>query len=83
MTDTATRAKFADALAKPVYRVVFGTRSIAIAGDTLRVLALSVLVFQATGSTLAASLAFGLGSCRRASGACYSAPCPTWSVRGC
>lgn len=58
---TETRATFADALANPVYRVVFGTRAIAIAGDTLRIFALSVLVFHATGSTLAASLAFGLG----------------------
>ena len=39
------RRVFAD----PIFRLLFTTRSVAIAADTLRMLALSVLVYAATG----------------------------------
>lgn len=44
----------------PVYRTVFGTRALAICADTLRTVALSVLVFTATGSALLGAMTFGI-----------------------
>ncbi|WP_175250987.1 hypothetical protein [Actinomadura sp. J1-007] len=55
------RATYRDALAEPRFRVLFATRTVAIAADTLRVLALSVLVYGRTGSPLLASAAFAAG----------------------
>jgi predicted MFS family arabinose efflux permease len=46
-------------LAEPVFRVLFWTRSAAIGADTLRTVALSVLVFTSTGSAFLGALAFG------------------------
>lgn len=43
----------------PVYRTVFLTRALAIGADTLRTVALSVLVFTATGSALLGAMTFG------------------------
>lgn len=54
------RATFREVLAVPVYRVVFLTRSLAIGADTLRTVALSVVVFSATGSALLGALTFGI-----------------------
>ncbi|TDQ05964.1 MFS transporter [Labedaea rhizosphaerae] len=48
-------------LAEPRFRVLFGSTVLSIAAQTLRILALSVLVFAATGSALLAALAFGSG----------------------
>ena len=53
------RATFRQVLAVPVYRTVFFTRALAIGADTLRTVALSVLVFTATGSALLGALTFG------------------------
>ena len=47
-------------LAVPPFRVLFATRTLAITADTLRMVALSVLVFAVTGSTLLAALAYGI-----------------------
>jgi len=57
---SADRATFRQVLAVPVYRVVFLTRALAIGADTLRTVALSVLVFAATGSALLGALTFGI-----------------------
>lgn len=53
------KATFREVLGVPVYRTVFLTRSIAIGADTLRMVALSVMVFTATGSALLGAMAFG------------------------
>ncbi|MBB4907232.1 MFS transporter [Actinophytocola algeriensis] len=53
------RATFRQVLAVPVYRTVFLTRALAIGADTLRTVALSVLVFTATGSALLGAVTFG------------------------
>jgi predicted MFS family arabinose efflux permease len=54
------RATFRDVLAVPVFRAVFLTRALAVGADTLRTVALSVLVFTATGSALLGALTFGV-----------------------
>ena len=53
------RATFRQVLAVPVFRTVFLTRALAIGADTLRTVALSVLVFTATGSALLGAMTFG------------------------
>lgn len=57
MTDRAT---FRQVLAVPIFRTVFLTRALAIGADTLRTVALSVLVFTATGSALLGAMTFGV-----------------------
>jgi MFS family permease len=57
----AARTTYREVFAEPVFRTLFLTRTLAIAADTLRIVALSVLVFTSTGSTLAAAIAFGAG----------------------
>jgi MFS family permease len=47
-------------LANPSFRVLFATRSLATIADTLRTVALSLLVFSLTGSTLLGALAYGI-----------------------
>lgn len=54
------RVTFGQVFAEPVFRVVFLTRSLAIGADVLRMVALSVLVFTATGSALLGAVAFGI-----------------------
>ena len=54
------RVTFGQVFAQPVFRVVFLTRSLAIGADVLRMVALSVLVFSATGSALLGAVAFGI-----------------------
>jgi predicted MFS family arabinose efflux permease len=54
------RATFGQVFAVPVYRTVFLTRALAIGADTLRTVALSVLVFAATGSALLGAMTFGV-----------------------
>ncbi len=58
MTDVTT---YSQVLAEPRFRAVFVGRSLSIAADTLRILALSVLVFALTGSPLLGAIAFGAG----------------------
>jgi predicted MFS family arabinose efflux permease len=54
------RATYGQVFAQPVFRVVFLTRSLAIGADVLRMVALSVLVYTASGSALLGALAFGI-----------------------
>lgn len=62
MTLTAARpATYREVLADPVYRLLFGTRALAIAADSLRILALSTLIYATTASALLGALAFGAG----------------------
>ncbi|MBX6749041.1 MAG: MFS transporter [Micromonosporaceae bacterium] len=44
-----------------IFTVVFGSRTLSISANTLRMYALSVLVFEQTGSALLTALAFGIG----------------------
>ncbi|GAB3466796.1 MFS transporter [Actinophytocola sediminis] len=60
MTETTPRATYRQALAQPVFRTVFWTRSLAVGADTLRTMALSILVFTSTGSALLGALTFGI-----------------------
>jgi predicted MFS family arabinose efflux permease len=52
---------YREVLAEPRFRLLFTTRSLAIAADTLRILALSVLVFAVTGSPLLGAITYGIG----------------------
>ncbi len=61
MTSLAPKTTYREVFAEPVFRVLFTTRTLAIAADTLRIVALSVLVFSTTGSTLLAAITFGIG----------------------
>ncbi|MEW2359532.1 MFS transporter [Spirillospora sp. NPDC029432] len=61
MSDDFARVTYARILAEPRFRVLFATRSLVIAADTLRMVALSVLVYARTGSPLLAAVAFGIG----------------------
>jgi predicted MFS family arabinose efflux permease len=54
------RATFRQVLAVPIYRTVFLTRALAVGADTLRIVALSVLVFTATGSALLGAVTYGI-----------------------
>ncbi|MGH3880639.1 MAG: MFS transporter [Actinophytocola sp.] len=54
------RATFRQVLAEPVFRVLFWCRALAIGADTLRTVALSVLVFDRTGSAFLGALTFGI-----------------------
>jgi Major Facilitator Superfamily len=58
---TAERVTYGSVLAEPRFRAVFGSRGVSICAETLRILALSVLVFSATGSALLSAVAFGAG----------------------
>jgi predicted MFS family arabinose efflux permease len=51
---------FRQVLAEPVFRVLFWTRSVAIGADTLRTVALSVVVFTSTGSVFLSALTYGI-----------------------
>ena len=62
MTTTAPaarRATYREVLAEPRFRLLFLTRSLAIGADTLRTVALSVLIFAVTGSPLLAAVTYG------------------------
>jgi hypothetical protein len=62
MTTTAPaarRATYRQVLAEPRFRLLLVTRSLAIGADTLRTVALSVLIFTATGSPLLAAVTYG------------------------
>jgi predicted MFS family arabinose efflux permease len=55
------RATYRQVLADPLFRLLFVTRGLAIAADSLRILALSVLIYAATSSPFLGALAFGAG----------------------
>ena len=54
-------ARYGDVFRDRVFTVVFGSRTLSITANTLRMYALSVLVFEHTGSALLTALAFGIG----------------------
>jgi predicted MFS family arabinose efflux permease len=54
-------ARYRDVLADPMFRVVFGSRTLSIGAGTLRMFALSVLVYEQTGSALLTAITFGIG----------------------
>lgn len=58
---TTERVTYRSVLAERRFRLLFLTRSLAIGADTLRILALSVLVFTLTRSPLLAAVTFGIG----------------------
>src|SRR5258706_13497033 len=60
-SDHEPPARYRDVFAEPVFRVLFLSRSFAIGAGTLRILALSVLVFDRTGSPLLTAITFGVG----------------------
>ncbi len=60
MTETTSRATFRQVLAEPVFRALFWCRALSIGADTLRTVALSVLVFARTGSAFLGALTFGI-----------------------
>ena len=63
MTVTAPprqQATYREVLAEPRFRLLFLTRSLAIGADTLRTVALSMLIFAATGSPLLAAVTYGI-----------------------
>jgi MFS family permease len=55
----ARRATYRQVLAEPRFRLLFLTRSLAIGADTLRTVALSVLIFAVTRSPLLAAITYG------------------------
>jgi MFS family permease len=55
------RSTFRELFAVSAYRVVFVSRALAIAADTLRIIALSVLVYSLTRSALLSAVTFGIG----------------------
>jgi predicted MFS family arabinose efflux permease len=57
---TQSRGRYRDVWAEPVFRVLFLSRSLGTTADTLRILALSVLIYAATGSALLAALTYGI-----------------------
>jgi MFS family permease len=57
---TQPPARYRDVWAEPVFRVLFLSRSLGTTADTLRMLALSVLIYAATGSALLAALTYGI-----------------------
>lgn len=61
MTTVERPTTYREVFAEPVFRVLFTTRTLAIGADTLRIVALSVLVFSVTGSALLAAVTFGVG----------------------
>ena len=62
------QATYRQVLAEPRFRLLFATRSLAIAADTLRIVALSILVFGLTGSPLLAAVTYGIGFAPQAVG---------------
>lgn len=59
--DPTRRATFADVFAVPEFRTVFASFGIFMIGETVKMLALSVLIYERTGSSLIAALAYVAG----------------------
>ncbi len=55
------RTTYRQVLADPRFRLLFLTRCLAIAAGTLRIVALSVLIFASTGSVVLSAVAYGIG----------------------
>ncbi|MDL4820409.1 MFS transporter [Actinomadura opuntiae] len=54
-------ARYRDVFGVPEFRTLFGVQTLLVTGESIRMIALSVLVFERTGSTLFAALAFSAG----------------------
>ncbi len=61
MTTVTPRATFADVLAAPGFRALLSGFALLLVGETVKMLALSVLVYASTGSPLLAALAYVSG----------------------
>src|ERR1700693_3149638 len=59
-TSSARAVTYRNVLAEPRFRLLLSTRSLAIAADVARTVALSVLVLALTRSPLLAALAYGI-----------------------
>lgn len=60
-TPREARTTYREVLADRRFRLLFWTRTLAVAAEALRIMTLSVLVFDATGSPLLGALTFGAG----------------------
>ena len=61
VTDTtSSRSNYGEVFDNGQFRTLFGTAVLAIAADTLRMVALSILVFKLTGSSFLSALTFGI-----------------------
>ncbi|MFI5953707.1 MFS transporter [Cryptosporangium sp. NPDC051539] len=69
MATETDRATYREVLAQPTFRALFLARTLGVAADTLRMVALSTLVFATTGSPLLAAVTFGIGFVPQAIGA--------------
>jgi len=58
--ETRSSSSYRRVLAQPCFRALFVTRSSAITGDSVRALALAVLVFNLTGSPLLSAIAYSI-----------------------
>lgn len=54
-------ARYRDVFGVPEFRVLFALQSLLAGGESIRIIALSVLTFEETGSSLAAAVVFGAG----------------------
>ncbi|WP_433333174.1 MFS transporter [Spirillospora sp. CA-294931] len=58
---TMASARFRDVFGSGAFRALFAVQTLIVLADTMRMLALSVLVFERTGSSLAAAVTFAAG----------------------
>jgi len=59
-TQTQTRTTYRSVLAEPRFRILLVTQTVGVVADVLRTVALSVLVYAATGSPLLGALTYGV-----------------------
>jgi len=79
---TEAQATYGQILAVAPFRVLLASRTLAIAAGTLRILALSVLVYSQTGSPLLSAIAFGIGFLPQAvGGALFASLADRWPPR--
>lgn len=57
---SASRSNYGEVFANGQFRTLLGTAVLAIAADTLRMVALSILVYKLTGSSFLSALTFGI-----------------------
>ncbi|SEH03484.1 Predicted arabinose efflux permease, MFS family [Nonomuraea solani] len=60
ISDRRRASTYRSVLARPAFRVLFLTRTLAVTGDAVRALALAVSVFAATGSPLLSAVAYSI-----------------------
>ena len=61
MLSVMTTTSYREVLAVGQFRVLFGSYTLFLTGETVRMLALSVIVYTATGSPLMSALAYAAG----------------------